>query len=262
MMDLITSVDHAAFNRFLYSWAALGIFCSLAIHFTRLLPISSRIDNKPLNFLGQIDKKLGWVIMETPILIAILFFYLTGKEPIGLEIFFVLLFVFHYTNRALIYPYRIKVKGKKMALSMVLVTMLFYTVNGYLLGYYFGNFADYGRDWFFDPRFIVGLLLFIFGFVVNVQSDNILLRLRKPGENAYKIPYGGFFRFVSCPNYFGEIVEWIGFALMTWCLPALIYAIWVCLALFFTALGTHRWYRDHFAGDYPGERRAVLPYLL
>jgi hypothetical protein len=48
------------------------------------------------------------------------------------------------------------------------------------------------------------------GFVINFQSDTILMRLRKPGETGHKLPRGGLFRWVSSPNYFGELVEWSG----------------------------------------------------
>jgi steroid 5-alpha reductase family enzyme len=114
-------------------------------------------------------------------------------------------------------------------------------------------------EWLSDPRFIFGLALFFFGFVVNIQSDNILINLRKPGETGYKIPYGGFYRYVSCPNYFGEIMEWVGFAIMTWCIPGLIYMLWVALPLFAQAIEAHRWYNDKFGDEYPKNRKAIFP---
>lgn len=47
---------------------------------------------------------------------------------------------------------------------------------------------------------------------INLRSDFILRTLRRPGEKCYKIPYGGMFKYVSGANFFGEIVEWIGYA--------------------------------------------------
>ena len=44
-------------------------------------------------------------------------------------------------------------------------------------------------------------------------SDQLLVNLRKPGETGYKIPVGGLFDYVTGANFFGEIVEWTGFAL-------------------------------------------------
>ena len=52
---------------------------------------------------------------------------------------------------------------------------------------------------------------------VNIDSDRRLRNLRSKSaeklENGYKIPFGGFFEYISAANYFGEIVEWWGFAL-------------------------------------------------
>ena len=61
---------------------------------------------------------------------------------------------------------------------------------------------------------------------INPHSDNIIQNLRKPGENYYNIPYRGMFRYVSSPTYFGEITEWVGWAVMTWSGPGLIFALW------------------------------------
>ena len=69
------------------------------------------------------------------------------------------------------------------------------------------------------------------------------------------------FRWVSCPNYFGEIVEWSAWALLTCSLPGLVFAIWTAANLIPRALAYHRWYREEFA-DYPASRKAVIPGLL
>lgn len=261
-MESLEGIDPLTFHRIVYIWGALGILSAIAIHVSRQLPLSSRNEDQRLNALGTIDKKLGWIIMETPILIAVAWFYLRGANPLNASVVMVGAFVFHYVHRALIFPHRIKVQGKRMPLITVVASMLFYTINGYLIGHYFGSLKEYSVEWLSDPRFILGATLFIAGFVVNVAADNALINLRAPGESGYKIPRGGLFEWISCPNFLGEIVEWIGFAIMTWSLPGLVYAAWVCSTLFTTALGTHRWYREHFGEAYPRERRAVLPYLI
>jgi protein-S-isoprenylcysteine O-methyltransferase Ste14 len=136
---------------------------------------------------------------------------------------------------------------------------VFNGVNAYLNGRYVYNFSrGYPDDWIKDPRFILGVLLFIVGFVINRHSDNILLKLRQPGESGYKIPYGGFYRWISCPNYFGEIVIWIGWALMTWSLAGIAFATWTAANLIPRARSHQKWYTQHFA-DYPTERKTLLP---
>jgi steroid 5-alpha reductase family enzyme len=108
---------------------------------------------------------------------------------------------------------------------------------------------------------LIGSALFLAGFVINYRSDAILMALRGPGESGYKIPRGGLFRWLSCPNYFGEILEWSGWAIATWSVPGLAFALWGAANLVPRARATHRFYRETFP-DYPKERRALVPGLL
>jgi hypothetical protein len=261
-VDFLTRVDLQTFTTFVYAWGALGIVSALAVHLTRQLPVSSRIEGRALGRLGSIDKKLGWIIMETPILISVSWYYLTGRNPLDASVVVVGAFVVHYIHRALIFPHRIKVKGKRMPVVTVVAVMVFCTVNGYMIGYYFGSLREMPIEWLRDPRFGLGATLFVAGFVLNLKSDAALIKLRAPGESGYAIPRGGPFEYVSCPNFLGEIVEWIGFAIMSWSLPGAVWAAWVSLMLISAGLATHRWYREHFGEAYPPERRAILPFVL
>ena len=96
--------------------------------------------------------------------------------------------------------------------------------------------------------------------MMNLNSDAILRNLRKPGETGYKIPRGGFFRFVSAPNYLGELIEWSGWALATWSLPGLAFLLWTAANLVPRAISNHKWYVSTFP-DYPRERKAILPFI-
>ena len=96
---------------------------------------------------------------------------------------------------------------------------------------------------------------------INLHADTVLIHLRKPGETGYKIPRGGIYRFVTSPNYLGEIMEWCGWALMTWSLPGLAFAVYSVANLAPRALSNHKWYREKF-DDYPTSRRALIPFLL
>ncbi len=260
-MSYITSINLTTYTNIILLWGLLSIISTLALHFLNLSPLSNKSDNSKLFILGSIKKRYGWIIMEVPVLLSISYFYFLGSNPINASLIFVLFFMLHYSNRALIYPFRIKVDGKKMPVITMLASMSFYIINGYFLGYYFGSLREYDWQWLYDPRFIIGASIFVFGFFINITSDNILMNLRKPGETGYKIPKGGFFRFVSCPNYFGEILEWIGFAIMSWSLPGLIYAVWVALPLLAQGVKAHQWYNQKFE-DYPKKRKAVIPYIL
>ena len=111
------------------------------------------------------------------------------------------------------------------------------------------------------PQFLLGIVLFLLGLYVNVQSDTILRNLRPPGSSEYKVPRGGMFEFVSQANFFGEIIEWIGYALACGNIVAALFVVNTCLNVVPRALQTHQWYKEKFE-DYPKARKAIFPYIL
>ena len=87
------------------------------------------------------------------------------------------------------------------------------------------------------------------------------MNLRKPGETGYKIPQGGFYRWVSAPNYFGELLEWLGWAIATWSLAGFSFLVYTAANLGPRAITNHKWYLEKF-DDYPEERKALVPFLF
>lgn len=211
----------------------------------------------------MISNRLGWFLMEFPALAVFGYFMLAGgrlNEQIILIAF--VLWEMHYINRTIIFPLRIKTSRKKMPLAIAGMAVFFNFINGFINGYWLGLLAPaYPESWITDPRFIAGILLFFLGFSINLFHDNLLIKLRKNNGSSYKIPEGGLFRYISCPNFFGEMLEWGGFALMTWCLPSLSFFVWTVVNLLPRALDHHRWYKSKFE-DYPAERKAVIPFVL
>lgn len=210
-----------------------------------------------------INNRLGWMIMEIVSPLAILGWMWSGNPAAsGMLYFLMSLWVLHYLNRSIVFPLRLHTAGKRIPISIVLSAAFFNSVNGFLNGYWWGHFAPpYPADWVTDPRFVIGAALFVAGAYINHRADALLIALRKPGDSGYYIPQGWLFRYISCPNHFGEILEWFGFALMAWNLPALSFAIWTAANLIPRALAHHRWYRSRF-DDYPSERKAVIPGIL
>jgi 3-oxo-5-alpha-steroid 4-dehydrogenase 1 len=171
--------------------------------------------------------------------------------------------LFHYTNRTLIYPLRIKPTPKRMPLIIVLSAVFFNVVNAGLNGYYLAEMAppaDYNSHWLTGAPFVIGAVIFMIGLVINWKSDNILINLRKPGESGYKIPKGFLFDYVASPNLFGEIIEWSGFALMAWNLPALTFMVWTLANLVPRAKNHYDWYVRNFK-DFPKDRKVVFPFV-
>ena len=211
----------------------------------------------------MIGNKLGWIIQESPSMIFLSIFFFTGTgEKTKIVWFFWALWILHYINRSIIFPLRTHTNNKQIPVLIVISAIFFNFMNGFVNGTFFGNFAGgYSDDYFTSPRFIIGLVVFTTGVIINNQADTILINLRKPGETGYKIPTGGLFKYISCPNHFGEIVEWLGFAIMVGSLPAWSFALWTAVNLIPRALDHHKWYLKKFA-DYPQERKAVIPFLI
>ena len=106
-----------------------------------------------------------------------------------------------------------------------------------------------------------GIAIFLLGFTINLHSDHILRALRRPGETEYKIPYGGFFKWITSPNYFGEIAEWCGWAIASWSLAGVAFAVFTFANLAPRARTHHKWYLANFV-NYPKNRKAVIPLLF
>src|SRR5690554_681285 len=248
-------MDIAIFETFVWSWIGLA----LAV-FILLMFITAPYGRHTKTTWGPlVPNRLGWVIMEVFVVVVLYYFILTGENEQSLVNWIIIgLFSIHYLNRSLIFPFRIKTTGKKMPLVIMLMGMFFNLVNGFLIGYYLGNFRVYEVDWLMTPQFIIGAFIFFWGMSVNMHSDNILIGLRKPNETGYKIPRGGMFKYVSAPNLLGEISEWLGFAILTWSMPGLAFFLWSFANLVFRAISHHHWYLDKFE-DYPKNRKVFIP---
>jgi protein-S-isoprenylcysteine O-methyltransferase Ste14 len=69
------------------------------------------------------------------------------------------------------------------------------------------------------------------------------------------------FRYVTAANYFGELTEWTGWAIMTLSLPGLVFAIWTFANLGPRAYRHHKWYIEKFGDEYPKDRKRMIPFV-
>jgi 3-oxo-5-alpha-steroid 4-dehydrogenase 1 len=244
------------FNVLIAGWFALAAVVFLALLFF-VAPYGRHVRR---GWGLAINNRTGWVIMEVAALVAFAVCFVIGGNPNTVTtLVFLVLWEAHYLHRAFIYPFSLRSRSRGMPIIIVGFGLLFNTVNGYLNGRYIFSFSGgYGNDWLADPRFIAGVALFITGFIINRQADRILGDLSKSADSGYKIPYGGLYRWISCPNYLGEIIIWLGWAVATWSLPGLAFAVWTMANLVPRARSHHAWYRQKFP-DYPPRRRALLP---
>ena len=66
-----------------------------------------------------------------------------------------------------------------------------------------------------EPVFYLGLLTFIIGFSIEVIADNQKTAFRSIPENSNKFITTGLWSVSRHPNYFGEVVLWMGIAIMS-----------------------------------------------
>lgn len=251
-------ISYSNYQLILYGWIGIAV-----IIFFILLRITAPYGRHSKKGWGpSINNRVGWILMEVTVLIVLGYFVISfHQRQTPVTWLMIGLFCVHYFNRTFIFPFRLHTKGKSMPVVIVASGIFFNIINGLSLGYYFAFFAQYSIDWLIDIRFIFGLLLFVIGLAINWKADNELIHLRKPNETHYVIPMSPLFRKVSCPNLFGELIEWLGFAILCWNLPALTFFIWTAANLIPRALSHHHWYKEKFE-DYPADRKAIIPFIL
>ncbi|MEL7481123.1 MAG: DUF1295 domain-containing protein [Pseudomonadota bacterium] len=250
------------FGLSLYESVCLGLVVSGVLIFVSLFFTTApygRYDRK--GWGPEIDERLVWMAMEIVSPLAFLALFWTsfgeGRAPGTANLILMAMFCGHYAYRALIYPFRIRGPGKKPVATGAMA-ILFNTFNGSVNGWAAANAAHLDAAWLSSPVLYAGLAVFLFGMWLNLNSDHILRTLRGPGETGYKIPTGGGFRFVTSPNYLGEIIEWTGYAIAACTLAGASFAVFTFANLAPRAATHHKWYHQKFP-DYPKSRKAILP---
>lgn len=164
------------------------------------------------------------------------------------------LFAAHYVNRSLVGPLLARGEDKRMPLSVAAMAVAFNSVNGWSNGAALFPQASSARLW-------AGVALFAVGAAVNLHSDAVLRGLRRGQDRGYHVPHAGLHRLVASPNYLGELVEWGGFAVAAWTLPALAFFVFTAANLVPRAAKHLAWYRATFP-EYPKARKALVPGLF
>jgi protein-S-isoprenylcysteine O-methyltransferase Ste14 len=248
----------------LHTYLSWGLICTGLVTFIVLFFITAPYGRHYTNqgWGPKIPNRPAWVLMEAPSVIVFAFVYCQGDQASNLAPLALLaLWQLHYVHRTFIFPFRLKTSGKHMPALVMLLGMSFNTLNAYLNARWISAFGHYDSQWVLSLPFWIGVILFVIGFVINIQSDSILINLRKPGETGYKIPKGGLYEWVSTPSYLGELLEWLGFAIATWSLSGLAFFIFTAANLIPRAVSNHRWYQENFE-NYPSKRKRLLPYIF
>ena len=213
----------------------------------------------------SVPSRWGWMMMEAPVFIAMLLLWaFSGRQHDEVRLAFLLLFLLHYLQRSFIFPLLIK-GNNRMPLVIVLMAIVFNMGNAAMQGgwlFYVSPSELYPTSWFGSWQFIVGVILFFTGMYINIDSDRIIRNLRKPGDSAHYLPRGGMYKHVSSANYFGELVEWTGFAILTWSLSGAVFVWWTFANLAPRAARIYNRYEAEFGAEFTNEKRKrILPFI-
>ena len=211
----------------------------------------------------SLNNKVAWVLMEAPVFIVMALLWWGSErrfETAPLIIF--LLFELHYFQRSFVFPFLMKGKSR-MPVSIMLMGVIFNVLNGFMQGewlFYLAPADRYTTEWLTTPPFIIGTLIFFTGMVINWHSDNVIRHLRQPGDTRHYLPQKGLYRYVTSANYFGELVEWTGFAILTWSAAGAVFAWWTFANLVPRANAIYHRYQQEF-GTQMGKRKRIFPFL-
>ena len=257
----IMEFSQHSFNVFLIVMSAVALVVFVALYFVDAG--YGKFYNK--RWGPAISNKTGWIIMESPVFIAMLVLWLMSDRRTDIcRVIFLMLFELHYFQRSFIFPFLISGKNK-MPLAIILMGATFNTLNALMQGgwiFYLSPDGMYPVYWLSDPRFIAGTMLFLVGMYINIHSDSIIRHLRKPGDTAHYLPKGGMFRYVSSANYFGELLEWIGFAILTWSASGAVFVLWTFANLCPRAARIYERYKKEFADQFDTKRiKRLIPFI-
>lgn len=247
------------FWQFLIAMSLIAVFVFIALYFIKAGYGIFRTSSWGLS----INNRLAWTLMEAPVFVVMAVLWCrSGRTASLVPLIFFLLFQLHYFQRSFIFPLLLKGKSR-MPLAIMLMGIVFNLLNGFMQGwwlFYLAPETRYTPDWLLTPQFIIGLLLFFTGMAINWHSDHIIRHLRRPGDTRHYLPSKGMYRYVTSANYLGEIIEWAGWAILTWSLSGLVFLWWTVANLVPRANAIWHRYKEEF-GDAVGNRKRVFPFL-
>ena len=250
----------STYNTFLVVMAIIALFVFVALFFFEA-GYGYLFDRR---YGPPVPNKVGWVLMESPVFVMMCILWAFSDrqwDAVPLTLF--AMFHFHYFQRSFIFPMLMR-GNSKMPLGIVLLGMIFNTLNACMQGGWIFYFApqDYYANWFDKPFIYIGFAVFAIGMFINWQADYIIRHLRKEGDTRHYIPKGGMFRYVSSANYFGEIVEWTGFAIASWSWAGVVFVWWTFANLAPRSASLYKRYEREFGEEFTSlGRKRIIPFI-
>jgi len=241
--------------------AALFLVSGLLFVFTGLAPLRYGRHAEP--DARGLPIRAAWMVMALPGLVLCPWTFRTGGGGSAVSTAMLVLWMLAYAWRGVLFPLLLRgTAGKRMPWGVVVLGALFTAALAHLNGLALAQtWRPYPLRWLWSVRFLYGTMLFLAGMLISRASDLAVIGLRRRGEVGHHLPRGVFFEEISCPNYLGEMLMWIGWAVLTWSKPGLAAATLSIAVLLPRAVSHHLWYRRTFP-NYPPNRRAILPFVL
>jgi len=220
-------------------------------------------------YFPVISSKKAWIIQASPGVFVTLFYIVYTfifSNMTFKKILVIIPFLIHYIHRAFIFPFCIH-SSDNIPLEITLLIFIACFFNAVMINRSIFYFCNYDKEfWIF---YIFGLISFGIGAFINIFSDYSMAKQRRmQGLNGqYIIPRGFLFEYISCPNYFGEIIEWLSFMVLSSSFSGFIFFITNISFLYPRAIHIHEWYKEYFKNEFNNdkglsERKAILPFLF
>jgi 3-oxo-5-alpha-steroid 4-dehydrogenase 1 len=249
------------FNGLIYTMIGLAIVVFISLYFVT----AGYGQFRTKQWGWSINNKLAWVLMEAPAFLTMLvIWYTSGCPTAAPQIVLLGLFLLHYFQRSFIFP--LLMSGhSKMPVTIMLSGVTFNIINGIMQGgalFWFPREAYLeGWDYFTHDISIMGLVIFFIGMAINLHSDHVIRHLRQPGDTRHYLPQKGMYQYVTSANYFGEIVEWTGFAIVAGSLAAWVFVWWTAANLVPRAHAIYNRYKKEFGKEALAEKKRIIPFI-
>lgn len=255
-------MSHETYQFLLYAMSVAGVVVFVALYFVK----AGYGMFRTASWGVSLPNKLAWMLMEVPAFIVMLYGWVCSGVGIWApQAAFAFLFLLHYFQRSFVFPLLMRGKSR-MPVAIVAMGVVFNILNGMLLTASLfcyppdGLYADGSEFWMHSLPWI-GLALFVLGMGINLHSDYVIRHLRKPGDTKHYLPQKGFYRYVTSANYLGELIEWIGFALLTGSPAAWVFVWWTAANLVPRADAIYKRYCEEFGEKAVGNRKRIIPYI-
>lgn len=188
-----------------------------------------------------ISTRLGTLVFDgAPMLFAIGYAMTIGAALTTIQWMMTILFVLHFGKRCVEALFVHKYSGPIDVFSVVQIT------GFYCFAVWLGLFTTASVTQAPDVTTWIGLATFAGGTVINAYHHVLLANLRPRGSTEYVIPRGGLFSVVVCPHYLGELIAWLGIALVSRQPAMYIWFLGETAYLVVRSHNTLKWYRARF----------------